>query len=280
MVEHHVLERMVNEVLANSALDERVISALERPRTEELARRVLASPVVERLLTDAVESKLTLELTGRLMRSPEFQRQLRDVLSSPEVRSALTEQATTFAGETAERTRQRASRLDAAVERGPRRLFGKAARDRVPYGGIASRGVALVVDGLFITLTFLIGGALVGLVASLFGKLRPEWLVGTLVGGGWLLVVAAYFLIFWSTTGQTPGMRLMRVTVRNRAGDPPGVGRSVVRLVGLALAIVPMFAGFLPVLVDDRRRALQDFLAGTVVLHADDATRLEDVAPT
>jgi uncharacterized RDD family membrane protein YckC len=39
-------------------------------------------------------------------------------------------------------------------------------------------------------------------------------------------------------------------------------------VVGLALAIIPLFAGFLPVLVDDRRRALQDLLAGTVVLHA------------
>ena len=29
--------------------------------------------------------------------------------------------------------------------------------------------------------------------------------------------------------------------------------------------IVPLFAGFLPVLFDDRRRALQDFLAGTAV---------------
>jgi hypothetical protein len=40
-----------------------------------------------------------------------------------------------------------------------------------------------------------------------------------------------------------------------------------VRLVGLGLAIIPLGAGFLPVLVDDRRRALQDFLAGTVVLY-------------
>ena len=42
--------------------------------------------------------------------------------------------------------------------------------------------------------------------------------------------------------------------------------RSFVRFVGLILAIVPLFAGFLPVLVDGRRRALQDFLSGTVVL--------------
>ena len=34
-----------------------------------------------------------------------------------------------------------------------------------------------------------------------------------------------------------------------------------------ALAIIPVFAGFLPVLVDGRRRALQDFLARTIVIH-------------
>ena len=31
------------------------------------------------------------------------------------------------------------------------------------------------------------------------------------------------------------------------------------------LAIIPLFAGFLPVLFDRRRRALPDYLAGTVV---------------
>jgi hypothetical protein len=41
-----------------------------------------------------------------------------------------------------------------------------------------------------------------------------------------------------------------------------------VRLAGLALAIIPMFAGFIPVLFDDRRRALQDYLAGTTILNA------------
>ena len=33
-----------------------------------------------------------------------------------------------------------------------------------------------------------------------------------------------------------------------------------------ALAIIPCFAGFVPVLFDSRRRALQDYMAGTVVV--------------
>jgi uncharacterized RDD family membrane protein YckC len=44
-----------------------------------------------------------------------------------------------------------------------------------------------------------------------------------------------------------------------------------VRLLGLIVAILLLFTGFLPVLIDDRRRALQDFLAGTVVVYDDDA---------
>ena len=44
--------------------------------------------------------------------------------------------------------------------------------------------------------------------------------------------------------------------------------RSIVRFIGLALAVIPLFAGFLPVFFDRRRRALQDYLAGTDVVAA------------
>ena len=86
------------------------------------------------------------------------------------------------------------------------------------------------------------------LVASLVGGLRPEWLVGVLLASGWLLVVGTYFVLFWSAAGQTPGMRLLRLRVLGPEGDPPSIGRSLVRMVGLVLAIVPLFAGFIPVL--------------------------------
>jgi uncharacterized RDD family membrane protein YckC len=65
-------------------------------------------------------------------------------------------------------------------------------------------------------------------------------------------------------------MRLLRLRVIDGAGSAPSLGRSLVRLLGLTVAILLLFTGFLPVLVDDRRRALQDFLAGTVVVYDDD----------
>ena len=54
-----------------------------------------------------------------------------------------------------------------------------------------------------------------------------------------------------------------------RDGAPPHAARAAIRLVGLILSIIPLFAGFIPVLIDDRRRGLADFMAGTVVVYAD-----------
>jgi uncharacterized RDD family membrane protein YckC len=139
----------------------------------------------------------------------------------------------------------------------------------VAYAGIATRGVALAIDAALSQGLFVIGAALLGLIGSLVGHIRPDWIVATLLSGGWALTVTGYFVGFWAVTGQTPGMRLMHVRVVARDGRPPSVGRGIVRVGGLVLAIIPLFAGFLPVLVDDRRRGLADMLAGTVVLYAD-----------
>jgi uncharacterized RDD family membrane protein YckC len=259
-VQHRVLQRVIAEMLATADRTATITPGGEEPGTEELVQRALASPALERLMADLVESTLAVQVTDQLTRSPAFHRALRNVLSSPEMRAALAEQTTGFAGEMRDAVRRRAVQVDEGA--------GRRAREPGTYAGIATRAIALILDALVVSLVFLLGGALVSLVASLFGKLRPEWLVGTLVGSGWLIVVTVYFVVFWSTTGQTPGMHVMRLrVVRGSSGGGLGVVRSVIRLVGLALAIIPLFAGFLPMLVDRRRRALQDFIAGTVVLY-------------
>jgi uncharacterized RDD family membrane protein YckC len=60
-------------------------------------------------------------------------------------------------------------------------------------------------------------------------------------------------------------MRLLRLHVATYDGRLPGFGRSLLRFAGLVLAIVPLFAGLVPVLFDRRRRGLQDVVARTVV---------------
>jgi uncharacterized RDD family membrane protein YckC len=149
---------------------------------------------------------------------------------------------------------------------------------RVPYGGVATRAIALAVDAAIAQGIVFAGGAVFALVGSLVVEVQLSTVAKILAGCAWALVVGGYFVLFWSTLGQTPGMRLMGVHLLGPAGEPPGVARSVVRLVGLALAIIPLFIGFVPALVDDRRRALPDFLAGTVVLYDTDGSP-QDAAP-
>jgi uncharacterized RDD family membrane protein YckC len=138
----------------------------------------------------------------------------------------------------------------------------------VPYAGIATRAVALAIDVVVANVIVFVGGAILALVGSLVGDIRLDTLARLLAATAWTAVVGAYFVLFWSTAGQTPGMRLMGLRVMTYDGTHPGVGRSVVRLIGLGLAIVPLFLGFAPVLVDTQRRGLHDFMAGTVVLYA------------
>jgi uncharacterized RDD family membrane protein YckC len=203
-----------------------------------------------------------------------MQRALRHLASSPELREAMAEQATGLAEEVVGGVRASAARLDERAERVVRR---RPRTDAATYGGIVTRAIALATDAaLTIVLLMSITGV-VALVASLVGGLRPEWLVGALLGSGWMLLTGTYFVLFWSSAGQTPGMRLLRVRVRGPDGTP-SLGRSLVRFIGLVLAIVPLFAGFVPVLFTERRRGLPDFLAGTVVVYV--GSRTEELATT
>jgi hypothetical protein len=51
-------------------------------------------------------------------------------------------------------------------------------------------------------------------------------------------------------------------------GDLIGPSAAPLRFAGLILAALPLFVGFLTILVDDRRRGVHDMLAGTVVVPA------------
>ena len=139
------------------------------------------------------------------------------------------------------------------------------------YAGIVSRTVALAIDAAALTIGFAIASGVLGLILSLFTAVEVSS-PGAVLGAAamWSLVVATYFVLFWTLAGETPGMRLMALRVIDRAGDPPRFGQALLRLIGMILAAIPFFAGYLLILVDDRRRGLQDRLARTVVVYASD----------
>lgn len=272
LAEHQVVERVVAEMLASADLEHAIASALENERTTQLVQQVLASPALERMLTEALESRLTAELAEKMVGSPEFDRVLEQAVSSPAVRAALARQTSSLGAETAAGVRRRAIRADDAAERSPRRWLHKSPRGQLTAeAGIATRGIALAADAALVWLIFIAVAGLFGLIGSLVGGPEPGWVLAVLAGLGWLLLVGTYFVSFWTGAGQTPGMRLMRLRVLDGSGAPPGLWRSLARLVSLGVAIAVAFLGFVPALFDNRRRALQDLVAGTVVYYDEHA---------
>lgn len=155
------------------------------------------------------------------------------------------------------------------------------------YVGIVSRGVGLAIDAAVLTGGFAVVSGVFGLILSLFTSVEVSSPGAVLsVAAMWSIVVAGYFVLCWTLAGETPGMRLMHLRVLDGQGQPPRFGRSLLRLIGAILAAIPFFAGYLLILVDDRRRGLHDMIARTVVVHVPEvlvvapSPELGDVART
>jgi hypothetical protein len=234
LIEHRVLERVLDELLASPEFRASIVATLEREEVEGLLVEVLRSPATERLLGEA--------------------------MASPAVQGALTRQTTTAGEALLARLRRGTRAGDATLDR----LLGRHDQPAM-WAGVATRGLGLVVDAMLVNAVFLAIVGTITLIASLALGAGHGPLEGALAGAGWLVVQVVYFAGFWSAGGATPGQALVAVGVRHD-GRPPGFLRSVVRVFGLWLAIVPLFLGFVPALFDRRHRALQDFLAATTVV--------------
>ena len=144
-------------------------------------------------------------------------------------------------------------------------------RTRTQYVGLVTRAIAFAIDAALINVVAILTAAVVGLAFSIVTIPEELRTVAVAVGGVlYLLWTVGYFVTFWTTTGQTPGCRALRIRVRPQAGERLKPRRALLRFVGLTLAAIPLFAGFLLILVDDRRRGLQDMIARTVVVEVGD----------
>jgi uncharacterized RDD family membrane protein YckC len=136
------------------------------------------------------------------------------------------------------------------------------------YAGIVTRALGSIVDlaivnSVLLATTVTVGALVAAIVPGKQSVGTPEILLTTAAS---LLFSACYLVGFWVLAGQTPGMRLMGIAVTCEHGEPLTLGRGVRRLVGFVLTVLTLGIGFLLVLLDDRRRALQDVIAGTVVV--------------
>jgi uncharacterized RDD family membrane protein YckC len=255
------LSRLIDRALSQSLPEELVQSLVEHHVVERMATEFASSGELDRLVDQALASPRADELVDRIVNSEEMRRAIREIVSSREVRDAVAEQTTGLAEE-----------LAGEVRSGMRHLDGKIGRKPAPatrYAGIATRAAGFGLDAFLILAILTIVSGFIALITSLVGDLRPAWLAGLLLGSGGLFIAVAYFVFFWSSAGRTPGMHLLGLRVRRPSGEPPSVGRSIVRAIGTWISIIPLFAGYIPVLFDARRRGLPDYLAGTEVVYAE-----------
>ena len=165
------------------------------------------------------------------------------------------------------------ARAQAAAAQRVHVLTGEAERPIPDYTGLVTRAIGFGVDALIIDLAAIVVAAIVALALNLFQIPSKVDTALAAVGAVVFLVWAgAYFVTFWSTTGQTPGARMMRFRVL-APGETRGhisTSRALTRLIGMVVAAIPLLAGYFMVLFDDRRRGLHDRLAHTVVVDAPD----------
>lgn len=141
------------------------------------------------------------------------------------------------------------------------------------YGGLVTRAIAAAADALIIDVIALFVAAVVALILSIFPATHDTKTVIAVIGGAAYVVWAiGYFVTFWSTTGQTPGDRMMRLRVLREDGSTIGPLRAAVRLAAAVLGLV-LLLGYLPILLNDRRRAFHDWVAGTVVVNDPSTTK-------
>ena len=123
----------------------------------------------------------------------------------------------------------------------------------------------MAIDALLIDAAALIVAGAFLLVESVFSLRHGNHALIAGVGIALFVVwVITYFSVFWTTTGQTPGSRVMQIQVTRRDGSQLRPVRALVRLAGMVVSI-PLLWGYLPILWNPRRRGVCDLLAGTVV---------------
>ena len=267
-------EEAIVRALESPGVERALVRVLEGPAVEEAVERLLSSPAVERAAINALDSPLVDKVWERLLKSDEAQKLVERVANAPEVRAAITQQGFGLLEDIGRQIRRIAHRLDGMAEGFARKLTRRdrpREAERVDNAGLVTRALAIGADGALVAAAFFAATAIFDFAVSAFAEFDRSTTFAIVLGTVFLVSLSAgYLFFFWTLTGQTPGMRFLGVRLDDYDGTPHLSPRTATkRLFGLVVAVLPLGAGFLPVLWSDRRRGLHDRIARTEVILVD-----------
>jgi uncharacterized RDD family membrane protein YckC len=133
----------------------------------------------------------------------------------------------------------------------------------IEFGGPGARLGGYIVDVLIILAAFFA----LAIVSTFLFVISP--ILGVI---GWIvsfLALLAYFPYFWAKSGQTPGMKVVKIkVVSDKDGGPITMGQAILRLIGFWVSSLVFYLGYIWIFIDKRQRGWFDLIAGTVVIKA------------
>ncbi len=143
-----------------------------------------------------------------------------------------------------------------------------AARPSGTSAGFGRRAAALVYDSLLLAALLMVFTA-VSLFfthgAAVIPQTAGAWVY--VYRAGLIAVIAGYYLLNWTRSGQTLGMRAWHLRAVTDAGQPMKLGAAALRFVFGILAWAPAGLGVLWLYADAEHLAIHDRWSRTRVVH-------------
>ena len=150
----------------------------------------------------------------------------------------------------------------------PERTVGRQGH----YAGAVSRMAAFAVDVVVAWVVYTLAtdaiNAAVKLITGHPYALSNHRILDVCLLAGWAFF---YFSYQWAVSGKTLGMAMFGIQVVTAEGRPIDSRRAALRTLGLVLTLLTLGIGFLGIVYQRERRALDDFVAGTAVVYDWDA---------
>ena len=133
------------------------------------------------------------------------------------------------------------------------------------YGGFWIRVVAYIIDAIILGI---IGGILSVPLGVNYSDVNSLNSAAVRTSNGIDLVLSlVYFVGLWTYMGGSIGQRILGMRVVDAtSGQPIGLGKAVIRWLGLLLSFFVCFIGVIWVAFDARKQGWMDKIAGTVVV--------------